>query len=108
MAKMEMNKEKEEKIIKAMEKFTKEVNEVFVGKTSKFTGDLDELYDCDIYIFRHPGMGNSKHIIMGNEISVMTATASYLENLLKQGICTEKQLKETVKMSIKAAKNRLK
>ena len=32
-----MNKEKEEKIVKAMEKFTKEVNEVFVGKTSKFT-----------------------------------------------------------------------
>ena len=103
-----MNKENEKIILKAMEKFTKEVNKAFVGKTSKFTGELDELYDCDIYIFRHPGMGNSKHIIMGNEISIMTATASYLENLLKQGICTEKELMNTVKMSIKAAKGKLK
>lgn len=108
MAKMEMNKEKEEKIVKAMEKFTKEVDKVFVGETPKIKGLMNDVYDCDIYIFRHPGMGNSKQIIMGNEISIMTATASYLETLLRQGICTEKQLKETIKMSIKAANGKLK
>ena len=40
--------------------FRKEVNEVFVGITPKLEGIMDEMYDCDIYIFRHPGMGNSK------------------------------------------------
>lgn len=51
---------KEEKITLLLGKFRKEVNEVFVGITPKLEGIMDEMYDCDIYIFRHPGMGNSK------------------------------------------------
>lgn len=100
-----MNDEK--KLQKAMENFTKEVNKIFIGKTPKYTGAMDEIYNVDIYIFRHPGMGNSKQIIIGNKISIMMATTSYLETLLRQDVCTEKELKETVEMAIKAANGKL-
>lgn len=89
---------KEEKIAIALEKFRKEINEVFIGVTPKLEGNMDEMYDCDIYIFRHPGMGNSKQIISGNKISILTATASYLKTLMVQGILNEEELKKIVKM----------
>ena len=101
--------EKTQKAInKALERCRKEIDKVFIGKTPKMTSGMDQIYDCDIYIFRHPGMGNSKQVISAkNEISIWTATGSYLESLLRQGILDEKQLKDLVKMSIKAAKGQL-
>ena len=98
----------EDKIYKELTKFREKVDKIFKGNTPKITGELDVEYDVDIYIFRHPGMGNSKQIISGNMVSIYTATASYLETLLRQGIFDEKQLKEIVNMSIKASKGKLK
>ncbi len=100
-----MTKEKE--ITEALEKFREKIDEIFVGVTPKLEGEMDKMYDCDIYIFRHPGMGNSKQIITGNRVSIYTATGSYLQTLLEQGILDEKTLKELVKMSIKASKGKL-
>lgn len=94
----------QEKIMDIINRFSKEIDEVFIGKTPKITGEMDELYDCDIYIFRHPGMGNSKQVISGNPIGIYTATASYLETLLKQGLVDEKMLREIVELSIRGAK----
>lgn len=99
---------KEDKMLKALDKFRKEMDKIFVGETPKLPDDIDGVYDCDIYIWRHPGMGNSKQIVTGNKISIMTATASYLETLLLQGIATEKELKDMVKMATCAAKGKLK
>ena len=99
---------KEEKLSKELNKFRKEIDKIFMGKTPKLSKGIDEVYDCDIYIYRHPGMGCSKQIISGNKISILTATASYLESLLKQGILSEKEIKEMVKMSINASKGKLK
>lgn len=97
-----------EDILKELEKFRKKVDKIFIGKTPIITGDIDKEYDVDIYIWRHPGMGNSKQVITGNPLSIYTATASYLETLLRQGIISEKELKDLVNMSIKASKGKLK
>lgn len=96
-----------EKINKALEKFRKEVDEVFIPKTPKLEGMMDQVYECDIYIWRHCGMGNSKQLIMGNDVSICTATASYLETLLRQGILNEAQLLELTNLAIKAYKGQL-
>jgi len=97
-----------EKILKALEKFRNEIDKHFPGKTGKLPEDMDKIYDCDIYIYRHPGMGNSKQLIVGDKTSVATATASYLETLLRNKVLSEKELKDLVKMSIKAANGKFK
>ena len=94
---------KEEEIIKLMKNFAKEIDKIFQGKTPKIEGLMNDLYECDIYIYRHKGMGNSKQIIYGNPISVIAATISYLETLLRQGIINKKQLKEIVKLAYTAS-----
>ena len=91
-----------------MDEFAKKIDEIYPGKTPKITGEMDEQYNCDIYIYRHPGMGNSKQIITGNPVSIYTATASYLETLIKQGIINEEMLRDLVEMSIKASKGEFK
>jgi len=55
--------------------------------------DLDELYEVDIHIWRHPGMGNSLQTITGNRVSILTATASFLETLMRETDITEDDLK---------------
>lgn len=93
----------EDKIVALMNEFSANVDEVFIGKTPKWEDEKkDKMYNVDIYIFRHPGMGNSKQIIMAeNTISIMTATESYLVNLLQSKICDEKLLRDTVEQAIK-------
>lgn len=106
-----MNKEDLEmqlKVAAAMDEFAKKIDEIYPGVTPKITGGMNEVYNCDIYIFRHPGMGNSKQIITGNPVSIYTATASYLETLLRQGLFNEEMLRDMVEMSIKASKGELK
>ena len=106
-----MNKEQikiQKEITKALNDFRKKIDKIYPGVTPKITGEMDEVYDCDIYIFRHPGMGNSKQIITGNPVSIYTATASYLETLLRQGIFEEAMVRDMVEMAIKASKGELK
>ena len=64
----------------------------------EFPKDKDEIYDVDIHIWRHPGMGNSLQTIVGNKVSIMTATASYLNTLLSKKVITTKELDDLVKI----------
>ena len=41
-------------------------------------------------------MGNSLQTIAGNKVSIMTATASYLETLLRKNVMSTIELKEMV------------
>ena len=52
----------------------------------------DDIYEVDIHIWRHPGMGNSLQTISGNKISIMTATSSYLQTLLTKEVINEREL----------------
>lgn len=58
----------------------------------------DDFYNVDIHIWRKPGMGNSLQTIAGNKISIMTATASYLNTLLNKDVLTEKELDFMIQM----------
>ena len=81
-------KEFEEKANNAQSKFRK------LWKDTK----ADDIYNVDIHIWRKPGMGNSLQTIVGNKISIMTATSSYLDTLIRQKVLTEKELDEMIKL----------
>lgn len=54
--------------------------------------DADDIYNVDIHIWRKPGMGNSIQTIAGNKISIMTATTSYLDTLIREKVLTFDEL----------------
>lgn len=83
-----------------MDDLIKEFEEKAKNAKSKyeFPKDKDDLYDVDIHIWRHPGMGNSLQTISGNKVSIMTATASYLNTLLLKKVITTKELDDLVKI----------
>lgn len=87
---------------KNLDDLLKEFEEKAKNYTSKnkkyYDKSTDELYDVDIHIWRHPGMGNSLQTIEGNKISIMTATSSYLQMLIIKGIITEKELDYMVEL----------
>lgn len=60
--------------------------------------EYDEMYNVDIHIWRKPGMGNSIQTISGNKISIMTATSSYLETLIREEVFTFDELDEMIKL----------
>ena len=64
----------------------------------KFPKDKDEIYDVDIHIWRHPGMGNSLQTISGNKVSIMVATASYLNTLISKKVITTEDLNYIIKL----------
>lgn len=68
--------------------------------------DLDEDYDVDIHIWRHPGMGNSMQTVVGNTISIVTATFSFLNTLLSKEVITPNTLQQMVSEVIKMNKNK--
>lgn len=103
------NNEQQEVILQGLDEFRKTIDSVFVGKTEKWEGLDNLIYDCDIYIFRHPGMGNSKQIIIANNrVSVLTATASFLETLVRQEFCDIDMLKDMIAQVELALKGELK
>ena len=57
----------------------------------KYT-EADDIYNVDIHIWRKPGMGNSIQTIVGNKISIMTATTSYLDTLISKKVLTFEEL----------------
>ncbi len=65
----------------------------------------DELYNVDIHIWRNPGMGNSLQTIVGNKISIMTATSSYLNTLLLKGVLSVDELKSMIELVIDTHEN---
>ena len=54
--------------------------------------EADNAYNVDIHIWRKTGMGNSIQTIVGNKISIMTATASYLDTLISKKVLTFDEL----------------
>ena len=89
-------KEFEEKANNAQSKFRK------LWKDTK----ADDIYNVDIHIWRKPGMGNSIQTIVGNKISIMTATSSYLDTLIRQKVLTEKEFDEMIKLVKRTIKMR--
>ena len=71
-----------------------------VSSNKKFWKDTaaDNMYNVDIHIWRKPGMGNSIQTISGNKISIMTATASYLNTLISKKVLTFDELDEMIKL----------
>ena len=88
-----MKKQNLDDLIKEFEEKAKNAKSKY-----EFPKDKDELYDVDIHIWRHPGMGNSLQTISGNKVSIMTATASYLNTLLLKKVITTKELDDLVKI----------
>ena len=82
-----------------LKEFEEKVNNA-VSSNRKLWEDTkaDSAYNVDIHIWRKSGMGNSIQTIAGNKISIMTATASYLNTLLLKEVCTEKELDELINM----------
>ena len=70
------------------------------SKFRKFWKDteVDNAYNVDIHIWRKTGMGNSLQTIVGNKISIMTATASYLNTLISKKVLTFDELDEMIKL----------
>lgn len=87
------------KLDDVLKNFEKEANKA-VSSNKKFWEGTpqDEIYSVDIHIWRKPGMGNSIQTIAGNTISILTATASYLETLLRKNVIDEKTLDDMIKM----------
>lgn len=71
----------------------------------KFDKEADEIYNVDIHIWRHKGMGNSLQTIAGNKISIMTATCSFLTTLCIKNVITINELKDMVKLVERGVKN---
>ena len=68
--------------------------------------EVDNAYNVDIHIWRKTGMGNSIQTIVGNKISIMTATSSYLDTLIRQKVLTEKEFDEMIKLVKRTIKMR--
>jgi len=94
------------KLDDVIKEFEKEAKKAFSSKRSLYEGtELDELYKVDIHIWRKPGMGNSLQTIMGNKVSILTATASYLETLIRKDVMTIDELKNMIEMIEEVTKN---
>ena len=81
----------------------KEFEEKAANAQSKFRDlwknkEFDDIYNVDIHIWRKTGMGNSLQTIVGNKISIMTATASYLTTLLHKNVMSEQELDDMIDM----------
>lgn len=70
----------------------------------KETEEFNKLYKGFILLARQPGMQNSIQLFAGDEATIVTLVASALENLLRNGILTDKQFKHITKMILKGGK----
>ena len=91
-----MQKQKLDDVLK---EFEEKANDA-VSSNKKFWKDteVDNVYNVDIHIWRKTGMGNSLQTIVGNKISIITATASYLNTLISKKVLTFDELDEMVKL----------
>lgn len=83
-------------VLKEFEK--KENNAVSSNRKLWKDTEADNMYNVDIHIWRKTGMGNSLQTIAGNKISIMTATCSYLDTLIRKKVLTEKEFDEMIKL----------
>lgn len=91
-----MQKQKLDDVLKEFEE--KANNAVSSNKKLWTDTAADNAYNVDIHIWRKTGMGNSIQTIVGNKISIMTATASYLTTLLNKNVMSEQELDDMIDM----------
>ena len=99
-----MTKQNLDDVLKEFEEKTNNAQSKF-RKLWKDT-EAYNIYNVDIHIWRKPGMGNSIQTITGNKISIITATSSYLDTLIRQKVLTEKELDEMIKLVKRTIKMR--
>ena len=85
-----MNKQNLDDVLKEFEE--KANNAVSSNRKLWKDTKADDIYNVDIHIWRKTGMGNSIQTITGNKISIMTATASYLDTLISKKVLTFEEL----------------
>ena len=90
---------KKQNLDDVLKEFEEKANNA-VSSNKKFWKDtkVDNAYNVDIHIWRKTGMGNSIQTIVGNKISIMTATASYLDTLISKKVLTFDELDEMIKL----------
>lgn len=82
-----------------LKKFQKEADKAQSANRNLWKDtDADDVYNVDIHIWRKTGMGNSIQTIAGNKISIMTATASYLDTLIRKEVLTVDEFDDMVKL----------
>ena len=99
-----MTKQNLDDVLKEFEE--KANNAVSSNKKLWTDTEADNAYNVDIHIWRKTGMGNSIQTIVGNKISIMTATSSYLDTLIRQKVLTEKEFDEMIKLVKRTIKMR--
>lgn len=89
------------KLDDVIKKFEKEAKEAVSAYRGEYEGQaIDDIYNVDIHIWRNKGMGNSLQTIVGNKISIMTATTSYLGMLVRKKVISKEELKFMVENAI--------
>lgn len=71
------------------------------SKTGLNNSCYNNLYEGLILGYRLPNMDASKQMFMGSKLSMMTLYASMTENLLRNDVFTEKEIKDILRMVIK-------
>lgn len=66
------------------------------SKTGLANSPINDLYETFMLFYRFKGMDASKQLYTGNKISIMTGINSMLEQLIRAGIITKKDLKEII------------
>ena len=90
------------KLDDVIKKFEKEAKKAISSYRGEYEVQaIDDIYNVDIHIWRKQGMGNSLQTIVGNKISIMTATTSYLGTLLRKKVISKEELKFMVENAIK-------
>lgn len=66
------------------------------SKTGLTNSPINDLYETFVLFYRFKGMDASKQLYTGNKLSIMTGINSMLEQLIRAGIITKKDLKEII------------
>ena len=91
-----MQKQNLDDVLKEFEE--KANNAVSSNKKLWTDTEADNAYNVDIHIWGKQGMGNSIQTIVGNKISIMTATTSYLDTLISKKVLTFDDIDAMIKL----------
>lgn len=90
---------KKQNLDDVLKEFEEKANNAVSSNRKLWTDtEADNMYNVDIHIWRKPGMGNSIQTISGNKISIMTATSSYLDTLIRKEVLTFDELDEMIEL----------
>ena len=97
---MKITKPKDNQLLIEDENFVKFKLDVS-SKTGLNDSYYNNLYEGLILGYRLPNMDASKQMFMESKLSMMTLYASMTENLLRNDIFTEKEIKDILRIVIK-------